>query len=249
MFAPYAAPRVVQIPDTRFFPPEMRGARVLTLDDTSNLHSVYRPGLMHTTGAYWDALALLPALVPPGPIALLGLGAGTVAHLMHAHHPDRVLRGWELDGSVVALARMHMGMAELEDSGALQVVIGDALVPPGERDLRTAAGVIVDLFSNGQLLPQLEQPDSWSVIRHHLAPGGRVMANLGAAPMQGVTGASHDAQSSRARTALAAMAEAFDGATAAVGERTSATLPLHHPPDCPQVYASVCATVCARVCV
>lgn len=63
---------VWSIPDHRQFPAEMRNAVILTLDDSGNVHSLYRPDLT-LTGAYWDTLTLLPALIPPGPIAILGL--------------------------------------------------------------------------------------------------------------------------------------------------------------------------------
>lgn len=63
---------VVAIPDSPQFPAEMRGAVILTLDHSGNVHSLYRPGSA-LTGAYWDALALLPALIPSGPLAILGL--------------------------------------------------------------------------------------------------------------------------------------------------------------------------------
>ena len=50
------------------------------------------------------------------------------------------------------------------------------------------------------------QVDSWKSIRQRLAPGGRVMTNLGAAPVPGQHAAVQTTQA-----ALAAMAEAFDG--------------------------------------
>jgi spermidine synthase len=66
-----------------------------------------------------DCLAVLPALVAAGRIAVLGLGAGTIAHLVCAYYPDRVVDGWELDPAVIKVARQHMGMQQLEDEGSL----------------------------------------------------------------------------------------------------------------------------------
>jgi hypothetical protein len=89
----------------------------------------------------------------------------------------------------------------------VQVVhVGDALLPsaavPGG-----SAGIIVDLFAGGQLLPQLTQTDTWRDVRARLAPGGRVLANLGPAPVQGMDAAA----AGRTLAALDAMAEAFEG--------------------------------------
>lgn len=57
------------------------------------------------------------------------------------------------------------------------------------------------------------QTQSWKSICHRLAPGGRVMANLGAAPVT----EEHDQHAVQTtQAALAAMAEAFDGECTAV---------------------------------
>jgi hypothetical protein len=54
------------------------------------------------------------------------------------------------------------------------------------------------------------QASTWASIRRRLAPGGRVMTNLGAAPLAGIMGRPDPAVATT-RQALAAMAEAFDG--------------------------------------
>lgn len=40
---------------------------------------------------------------------MLGLGAGTLAHLVAAYHPGRRMEAWELDPAVIMAARKHMG--------------------------------------------------------------------------------------------------------------------------------------------
>ncbi|KAF6251615.1 S-adenosyl-L-methionine-dependent methyltransferase [Scenedesmus sp. NREL 46B-D3] len=187
----------------------MRGARVLMLDDSGNVHSLYREGQV-LTGAYWDCLALLPAVAPAGPLAILGLGAGTIAQLVHALYPERVMHGWELDPAVVGLAQQHMGLQPLTDRGCLVAHVGDALADSAAVDPPGAAGIFVDLFSEGQLIPELTQAVSWGSIRQRLAPGGRVITNLGAAPMAGMLGRLDPAVATT-RQALAAMAQAFEG--------------------------------------
>ncbi len=46
-------------------------------------------------------------------------GAGTVAHLMNHFWPGVKMEGWELDPKIYPVARDHMGLQQLEDSGAL----------------------------------------------------------------------------------------------------------------------------------
>eukprot|EP00198_Chlamydomonas_reinhardtii_P011627 XP_001700964.1 methyltransferase [Chlamydomonas reinhardtii] len=155
-------------------------------------------------------MAGLPSLVPPGPIAMLGLGAGSVPRIIAAHYPTRaagagawsaagggyVVHGWELDPEVVAAARRHLGMSQLEAAGQLVVHVGDALSPaaavPGG-----FSGIVVDLFGGGRLLPQLTKRAAWEDIRSRLSDGGagsstpsgsgsgcccRLLANLGQSP-------------------------------------------------------------------
>eukprot|EP00879_Flechtneria_rotunda_P020406 GHRR01021469.1.p1 GENE.GHRR01021469.1~~GHRR01021469.1.p1 ORF type:complete len:226 (+),score=75.56 GHRR01021469.1:102-779(+) len=167
---------VWQIPDGSSFPPAIANARILTLDHSGNLHSIYRPG-QPLTGAYWDGLALLPALVPPGPIAILGLGAGTIAHLIHAYYPERLLHGWELDPLVVMMAEQHMGLKQLTDTGTLVAHVGDALDANATVGDDGAAGIIVDLFANGQLIPQLTQVKMQHLANRRIKAGACTASN------------------------------------------------------------------------
>ncbi|EFJ44744.1 hypothetical protein VOLCADRAFT_95121 [Volvox carteri f. nagariensis] len=159
-----------------------------------NIHSVYRPDRV-LTSAYWDVLATLPSLVPPGPLGLLGLGAGTIPRIIGAHYPCRTLRddddgssaataaaagedgndqndrfvvhGWELDPGVVMASRLYLGMDELEINGVLITHTGDALSSTSSVP-GGFTGVIVDLFAGGKLLPQLTKRVTWEGIRDRL---------------------------------------------------------------------------------
>ncbi|XP_010251725.1 PREDICTED: uncharacterized protein LOC104593530 isoform X2 [Nelumbo nucifera] len=134
-------------------------SRVLLLDSTHNVHSIFRKG-QKWTGSYWDEFASLPAIVPHGPIAILGLGGGTAAHLMLELWPSLKLEGWEIDAILIDKAREYLGLSDLEKcteaGGVLHVHVGDALSPlavvPGG-----FAGIVVDLFSDGKVLPQLQE--------------------------------------------------------------------------------------------
>uniref|UniRef100_A0A5B6YUK6 S-adenosyl-L-methionine-dependent methyltransferases superfamily protein n=1 Tax=Davidia involucrata TaxID=16924 RepID=A0A5B6YUK6_DAVIN len=158
-------------------------SRMLLLDSTHNVHSIFNKG-QKWTGSYWDEFASLPAIVPKGPIAIFGLGGGTAAHLMLELWPSLQLDGWEIDEILIDKARDYLGLSDLEKhtqaSGILRVHVGDALsssvnVPGGY------AGIIIDLFSDGKVLPQLEEVATWFELNDKLMPNGRLMVNCGAA--------------------------------------------------------------------
>jgi len=197
--------QVLQFPEEGF-PPQVAGARLLFLDHSGNVHSVYREG-RSTTGAYWDELATLEAVVPEGPMAVLGLAAGTVVHLFHSFAPSRVIHGVEIDGAVVKAAREFLGLKALEDSNHLVIHIGDAFAGGWEVD-GGFSGIVVDIFVDAAVHDELLKVETWQRIAGCLAPGGRVIANLGSAPFPGTE---NSPPVLKAKQALKAMEEAFGG--------------------------------------
>ncbi|PKU65055.1 uncharacterized protein LOC110111163 [Dendrobium catenatum] len=157
--------------------------RILLLDSSHNVHSILCKE-QKWTGSYWDEFASLPAIVPQGPIAILGLGAGTAAHLMLDLWPSRRVEGWEIDGILIDIAREYFALSDLERctqaGGSLSVHIGDALSPSADIE-GGFAGIIVDLFSDGKILPQLQEVTTWLDIEKKLMPHGRIMVNCGGA--------------------------------------------------------------------
>ncbi|XP_031287797.1 uncharacterized protein LOC116146527 isoform X1 [Pistacia vera] len=107
-------------------------SRMLLLDHTNNVHSIFNKGLQKWTDSYWDEFSSLPAIVPKGPIAIYGLGGGTAAHLMLDLWPSLQLEG-----------------------------------------------IIIDLFSEGKVLEQLQEPATWLKLKERLMPDGRFMVNCG----------------------------------------------------------------------
>lgn len=159
--------------------------RFLLLDSTHNVHSIYKKGGgPKWTGSYWDEFASLPAIVPKGSIAILGLGGGTAAHLMLDLWPSLELEGWDIDEILIDKAREYLGLSNLEKhtpaGGILHVHVGDALSPsvhiPGGY-----AGIVIDLFADGKVLPQLTEVATWLQLKDKLMPNGRLMVNCGAA--------------------------------------------------------------------
>eukprot|EP01018_Ginkgo_biloba_P020168 Gb_12315 [translate_table: standard] len=157
----------------------LAGAMVLLLDKPGNIHSVhykYRV-LTHT---YYDVFATLPPLVPHGTLGILGMGAGTAAYLLLHFWPSIDIQGWEIDPSVISVGRQYFGLLELEraNPNKLAVHIGDALeanVPGG------FSGIVVDLFSEGVVIPELQRPSTWQCLKERLKFGGRIMINCGGA--------------------------------------------------------------------
>lgn len=157
-------------------------SRLLFLDSTHNVHSVFKKG-SKWTDSYWDEFVTLPAIVPEGPIAIFGLGGGTAAHLMLDSWPSLQLEGWEIDEILIHISRDFLGLSEVEkqtiNGGVLNVHIGDVFSPDAAI-FGGYAGIIVDLFAEGKILPELEQPSTWLNIYNKLKPNGRFMVNCGA---------------------------------------------------------------------
>lgn len=115
---PPVAPRAQARGGARSPKPRVRvedrgGARTLVVDET--FASFYRPGEL-ATRCVWDAIAAPLAWLPPQrrrKILILGLGAGSVARLARALAPEAEIRGVELDGEVVRLARKHFELDAL----------------------------------------------------------------------------------------------------------------------------------------
>lgn len=107
-----------------------------------------------------DEFASLPAVVPKGPIAIFGLAGGTAAHLMLDLWPSLQLEGWEIDEILIDKAREYLGLSDLEkhtqSGGILNVHIGDCFSPSASIS-GGFAGIIIDLFTNGKVLPELQE--------------------------------------------------------------------------------------------
>ncbi|CAN1226009.1 hypothetical protein LINGRAPRIM_LOCUS1045 [Linum grandiflorum] len=155
-------------------------ARVLLLDSTHFFYCHKSIEQSDVSSVLQDEFASLPPIVPEGPISILGLGGGTAAHLMLDLWPSLQLEGWEIDEILIDKARIFFGLSELEKKtpagGCLHVCIGDALQST-ENDHGKYAGIIVDLFNEGKVLPELEQVSTWLELKRRLMANGRIMVN------------------------------------------------------------------------
>ncbi|KAL3844965.1 hypothetical protein ACJIZ3_002368 [Penstemon smallii] len=188
-------------------------SRLLLLDSTNNVHSILNKS-SKWTGSYWDEFAALPPIVPDGPIAIFGLGGGTAAHLMLQLWPSLKLEGWEIDKILIDMSRDYLGLGDLEkhtvDGGVLNIHIGDAFSPAAAIH-GGYAGIIVDLFANGKVLPQLEEADTWLELYDKLMPNGRFMVNCGAGESQNDDSISMIDGSWKLNATIRALCKAFPG--------------------------------------
>ncbi|XP_044983089.1 uncharacterized protein LOC123449815 [Hordeum vulgare subsp. vulgare] len=187
--------------------------RYLVLDPSRNVHSIL-PKKSAWTNSYWDEFVSLPPVVPRGPVALLGLGAGTAAHMMLEVWPWIQLIGWEIDPTIIELSRDYFGMSNLEKTtelgGSLSVRIGDALSPSATVE-GGFAGIVVDLFADGKVLPQLQEAETWLEIAKKLMPDGRIMVNCGGADTPVSLAADTGVSSWVQNPTIKAMCSAFPG--------------------------------------
>lgn len=93
-------------------------------------------------------------------------------------YPEVVIHGWELDPSVIEVGRKYFSLAKLEKEHPhrLFIYIGNAL----KASLKDGfAGILVDLFAKGSLIPELQDATTWEMLNKCLRKGGRMMVNVG----------------------------------------------------------------------
>lgn len=155
----------------------LSGSRLLLLDTPGNIHSISFL-FKSITNAYYDVLATLPPILPPGPLGILGFGAGSVAKLILETYPHGVIHGYELDPAVISVGREWFGLSKVEKQypNRLFIYISNALNATVKDGY---SGIIVDLFSKGCLIPELQDPQTWRKLKGKLKKGGRIMVNVG----------------------------------------------------------------------
>lgn len=84
---------------------------------------------------------------------------------------------------VVAAARRWFDIAPLEASGFLTIHTGDALADDSVTE-GGFAGLVVDLFGRGAVLPELQDAATWRDLACRMRPGGRIMVNCGSAAVE-----------------------------------------------------------------
>jgi predicted O-methyltransferase YrrM len=126
-------------------------------------------------GGYWGLM--LPAGCPRRAL-ILGLGAGTVAHLLAGRCPAVRITGVERDAEVLAVARAEFGLdaiphLEVIEADAFAWVETASAASPGVYDL-----VCLDLFEAGRLALGTLATPFLRQIAALLAPDGTLTVNL-----------------------------------------------------------------------
>ncbi|KAL1203961.1 hypothetical protein V5N11_011804 [Cardamine amara subsp. amara] len=168
--------RVIQVSRKTNHP--LAGSRLLLLDNPGNIHSISFL-LKSLTDSYFDVFATLPPIIPHGPIGILGFGAGSTARLiLELYPPEITVHGWELDPSVIDVGREFFGLSKLErdHKDRIFISIGDALNASVKSGF---SGILVDLFSKGSVIKELQDPKVWESLKCRLRKRGRIMVNVG----------------------------------------------------------------------
>ena len=162
-----ARPRAGEPDNPRVRVAEDEGQRALLVDGV--VQSVAVEGPRFGPG-YW------PSMVPdvrPRRALILGLGGGTIAHLLVRRFGAVPMVGVEADAEVLALARSQFGL----DLPSLAVVEGDALAYVAACAERFDY-VCVDLYRGGELERGVLARPVLRAIKRLLAPGGLAVFNL-----------------------------------------------------------------------
>jgi spermidine synthase len=113
--------------ETQFSPAKERAAGGLSIEDYEGHRVLIQDGVILSVAlsdgdppfGYWTAM--LPEAVPRNAL-LLGLGAGTLAHLLTRRFSDVRIVGVDIDSQLIDFARRHFDLALPN----LEVVIADA---------------------------------------------------------------------------------------------------------------------------
>jgi spermidine synthase len=164
----YQYARVVELPD---------GERKLELNEGLAIHSLYKPGTV-LTGGYWDAFLVDPLTVlarPPRSIAMLGVGAGTVARAYAHYFPDTVIDAVEIDGELLDIGRRYF---DLEPRPQLREHAADAR-PFLRRTEERYDAIFLDTYRQPYIPFYLTTKEFFALAHERLNPGGAVLINVG----------------------------------------------------------------------
>ncbi|MGO8948635.1 MAG: spermidine synthase [Ktedonobacterales bacterium] len=165
-------------------PPEDGGClpSAMTRDQLQNnenngVHTIREPQ-PGPDGGYWG---LLIPLECPHRALLLGLGGGTVAHLLARRCPETQVTGIEHDPQVLRVARSQFGLESLPQ---LRIVEADAFTWVGaqckqDQSARDCYDLIcLDLFQAGRLAEGTLSKPFLRQIAELISPGGWLTVNL-----------------------------------------------------------------------
>ncbi|MCG6937583.1 MAG: oxidoreductase [Gammaproteobacteria bacterium] len=165
-----------QIAGTRY---QVRTAgRTRRLYTDGVFHSQYQPERLHT-GGVWDLLMMPALFYAPGHIRrilLMGVGGGSVIHLLRHYIQPEVIDGIELNPVHLQIARRFFGISP----SLANLVQADAIAWLQNYSGPRYDMIIDDLYGeeDGEPRRAVDLDSSWlSTIRKHLSPQGVMVLN------------------------------------------------------------------------
>jgi SAM-dependent methyltransferase len=127
------------------------------------------------TSAVGRTFAVL-SIEPPAPVAVVGLGAGTMA----AYNRDgQSMTFYEIDPAVEKIARDPNLFTYLRDAkGKVDVVLGDARIKLKDAPNRHFGVVALDAFSSDAIPVHLLTKESFKLVQSKLRPDGLVLVHI-----------------------------------------------------------------------
>lgn len=165
---------------------ESAGRRFLLFDEGAAVQSIHDADRA-LTGTVWDDMAAAPLLAPgDAPPAVrralvIGLAGGTVARTLAAAWPGVQIDGIEIDPEVVAIARDHLGLGDID---GLTIHVADGRVWMNARCASTVDVpprydlIALDAYRGPYPPFHLMTREFFTLAHRCLAPGGVVALNL-----------------------------------------------------------------------
>jgi spermidine synthase len=155
---------------------EWKGVRTLHLggDAIQSAMRIDTPDALELD--YTQAMMAFALFTPaPRDVAMIGLGAGSLAKFMHRRFPDTRVVAVEISPKVVAAARSFFDLPP--EDARFSVVVGDgaAYVPAHPA---SADALMVDGFEDGKVVTSLCTQSFYDAAAAMLRPGGTMVANF-----------------------------------------------------------------------
>jgi spermidine synthase len=149
----------------------------LELNQSSAIHSMYRPGSYLTGGnSYWDHVLVLPLAsldAPPERVAILGNAAGTMARSLGHFYPDAHVDGVEIDPKLTELGERFFDMRNPK----LRVFHEDAR-PWLERSDGDYDLIVMDAYQPEYIPFYLATKEFFELTRDRLSGNGLFILNI-----------------------------------------------------------------------